>query len=69
MQMPRIDDELAKNAYDQGLSDREIGLRVDAHPKSVAKWRRRNGLPSNVPQGRPRKDGRMRKSENRTNRY
>jgi hypothetical protein len=51
-----IDDETAIRAYCEGKSDKEIAIACKAHYKSIYRWRKKKGLPSNVPQGRPRKE-------------
>lgn len=55
--MPRgihLDEQQVKPFYLMGLSDQAIADKVGAHKKSIAKWRRVRGLPSNIKQGRPR---------------
>lgn len=45
----KIDDAVAMELYEQGLSDREIGDRFGATGKAVQLWRKSKGLPSHNP--------------------
>lgn len=49
-----LDEQQVKALHIQGLSDQGIANQIGAHKKSIARWRRARGLPSNVKQGRPK---------------
>lgn len=50
--MPLINERTARRLYEEGLGDQEIAKQMDHHYKSIARWRRRNHLKSNVGQGK-----------------
>lgn len=56
-----IDDQETQCFYKQGLSDKQIAELTGHHHKSIARWRRRYGLKSNVGQGMRGPDKRKRK--------
>lgn len=41
------EEELRMSLYNQGLVDRAIGRICNRHPKTIASWRYRKGLPQN----------------------
>lgn len=55
MRMSKLFDEKVMQSYNERKSDKEIALDCDVHYKSIYRWRVARGLPSNIPQGRPRK--------------
>lgn len=47
---------IAKKLYFDGLSDAEIGEKINATACAVQSWRLRNKLPANSAKGRPKKE-------------
>ena len=42
-----IDSKRARELYDQGLTDKQIAVRLGRHDNSICGWRLRHGLPPN----------------------
>ena len=43
-----IDSQIVIKHWENGLLDKEIAAKMGLSPGGVGKWRKRNGLPSNV---------------------
>lgn len=48
---PKYDWEWAKELYDRGLNDGEIGRVMGIRPQTISLWRGRNRLPANTTPG------------------
>lgn len=50
----QIDPVRARDLYDKGLLDPEIGAELGVSTNTVFRWRQKNGLPANGRGGRPK---------------